>query len=41
MTGFAEKFPGLPNGTKAAPLPGPDVNHQLLKLFGQPPRETA
>ncbi len=41
VTGVAEKFPGLPAGTLATQLPSPDVNHQFLKVFGQPAREMA
>jgi hypothetical protein len=41
VTGVEEKFPGLPSGTKAVQLPSPDINHQFLKVFGQPPREMA
>ncbi len=41
VTGVPEKFPGLPAGTRATQLPSPDVNHQFLKVFGQPAREMA
>lgn len=41
VTGVAEKFPGLPSGMRAAALPSPDVNHEFLKVFGQPARESA
>jgi hypothetical protein len=41
VTGVAEKFAGLPSGTRATQLPSPDVNNYFLKVFGQPPREMA
>ena len=41
VTGVPEKFPGLPAGMRAVQLPSPDVNHQFLKVFGQPAREMA
>ncbi len=41
VTGVAEKFPGLPSGTRATQLPSPDVDLEFLKVFGQPARETA
>jgi hypothetical protein len=41
VTDLPEKFPGLPAGTRATQLPSPDVNHQFLKVFGQPAREMA
>jgi hypothetical protein len=41
VTDVPEKFPGLPAGTHATQLPSPDVNHQFLKVFGQPAREMA
>ena len=41
VTGVAEKFKGLPAGTPATQLPSPDVDNYFLKVFGQPPRETA
>jgi hypothetical protein len=40
-TGVAEKFPGLPAGTRAVQLPDGDANHPFLKTFGQPARELA
>ncbi|HKB39099.1 MAG TPA: DUF1549 domain-containing protein [Gemmataceae bacterium] len=36
-----EKFPGLPNMTRAVQLPDGEVNHPFLKTFGQPARELA
>jgi hypothetical protein len=41
VTGVAEKFAGLPSGTRATQLPSPDVDIEFLKVFGQPARETA
>ena len=41
VTGVAEKFAGLPAGTRATQLPSPDVDSYFLKVFGQPARETA
>ncbi len=41
VTGVEEKYAGLPAGTLATQLPSPDVNHEFLKVFGQPPREMA
>ena len=38
-TGIAEKFPGLPSGTRAVQLPDPEVHHEFLQAFGQPSRE--
>ena len=36
-----ESFSGLPAGTKAIHLPAPDLfNHDFLKTFGQPERQT-
>ncbi len=41
VTGVPEKFASLPEGTKATQLPAPDlVNHEFLKVFGQPQRQT-
>ena len=41
LTGVSEEFKGLPPGTRATQLPSPDVNHEFLKVFGQPERQTA
>ena len=41
VTSVAEKFAGLPAGTRATQLPSPDVESDFLKVFGQPARETA
>ena len=38
VTGVAETFPGLPQGTRATELPSPQLNNAFLKTFGQPPR---
>ena len=41
VTGLPEPFDSLPPGTKATQLPAPDlVNHDFLKVFGQPERQT-
>ena len=41
VTGVAETFASLPAGMKATHLPAPDlVNHEFLKVFGQPERQT-
>jgi hypothetical protein len=40
-TEVAEKFQGLPLGTRAAQLPDGEVNNTFLKTFGQPARELA
>ena len=40
VTGVAEKYPGLPPGTRATQLPGPDSSTDFLKVFGQPGRES-
>ncbi len=40
-TEVAEKFPGMPPGTRAVQLPDGEVNHPFLKTFGQPARELA
>ena len=41
VTSVAEKYAGLPAGTRATQLPSPDVDNYFLKVFGQPARETA
>ncbi|MEX0678251.1 MAG: DUF1549 and DUF1553 domain-containing protein [Pirellulales bacterium] len=41
VTNVAEKFAGLPAGTRATALPSPDIDSDFLKVFGQPARETA
>jgi hypothetical protein len=41
VTGVAEKYAGLPAGTRATELPSPDMDHAFLKVFGQPAREMA
>jgi hypothetical protein len=41
VTEIAEKFPGMPAGTRAVQLPDGDANHPFLKTFGQPARELA
>ena len=41
VTSIPEKFDNLPAGTLATQLPGPRTNHEFLKVFGQPERETA
>ncbi|HEX5445523.1 MAG TPA: DUF1549 domain-containing protein [Pirellulales bacterium] len=41
VTSVAEKYAGLPVGTRATQLPSPDVDNYFLKVFGQPARETA
>ena len=40
-TEVAEKFPGLPLGTRAVQLPDGEMNHPFLKTFNQPARELA
>lgn len=41
LTDVAEKFPSLPEGTKATQLPAPDMaKSEFLKIFGQPERQT-
>jgi len=40
-TEVAEKFAGMPAGTRATQLPDGEVNHPFLKIFGQPARELA
>jgi len=41
VTEVPESFPNLPQGTKATQLPGPTPDHEFLKVFGQPQRDTA
>ena len=41
VTGVSESFPSLPVGTLATQLPGPHPDHDFLKVFGQPQRDTA
>lgn len=41
VTSVPEKFAGLPAGTRATQLPSPDIDHNFLKVFGQPAREMA
>ena len=41
VTEVPETFPDLPAGTVATQLPGPNPNHEFLKVFGQPQRDTA
>lgn len=36
-----ESFPGVPAEMRATQLPSPDANHEFLKMFGQPDRETS
>jgi hypothetical protein len=38
-TGTIEKFPGLPNGTRAIQLPDSNVASYFLDVFGRPARE--
>lgn len=41
VTGIEETFESLPTGMKATQIPAPDlVNHEFLKVFGQPERQT-
>jgi len=40
-TGVAEKFTGLPTGTRAIQLWDSKVNHYFLKVFGRPVRASA
>jgi hypothetical protein len=40
-TGIAEKFPGMPPGTRAIQVWDSKVQHYFLKLFGRPQRNTA
>lgn len=40
-TGVPETFPGYPKGTRAAQLPGPQIDSYFLTTFGRSPRVTA
>ncbi|MCA9117859.1 MAG: DUF1553 domain-containing protein, partial [Planctomycetaceae bacterium] len=40
VTGVPEDFRGLPPGTAATALPGPDFGNDFLRVFGQPARNT-
>ena len=40
-TGTREKYPGLPQGTRAIQLPDPEVRSFLLDVFGRPPRQVS
>ncbi|MFO0948280.1 MAG: DUF1553 domain-containing protein [Planctomycetota bacterium] len=40
-TGVAEKYAGMPLGTRAFQLPDGEINHPFLQAFGQPTRELA
>jgi hypothetical protein len=39
VTGVAEKFKGMPAGTRAIDLVDPPTGHKFLQVFGQPQRE--
>lgn len=41
VTGVADEFPGMPEGTRAIQLWDSHVTHDFLQLFGRPVRETA
>ncbi len=41
VTGVGESYGLLPEGTRATELPAPHGEHEFLKVFGQPARETA
>jgi len=41
VTDVPEKYAGLPLGTLATELPGPEKGNAFLKVFGQPAREMA
>jgi hypothetical protein len=41
VTQVQETFPGLPAGTLATEIPGPDFSHAFLDTFGRPARTTA
>ncbi|MCP4172476.1 MAG: DUF1553 domain-containing protein, partial [Fuerstiella sp.] len=40
VTGVAEKYPGLPLGTRATQLPDISMRSEFLDLFGRPKRAT-
>ncbi|MBL8826282.1 MAG: DUF1549 domain-containing protein [Planctomycetaceae bacterium] len=40
VTGIAEKYPGLPLGTRATQLPDVSMRSEFLDLFGRPKRAT-
>ena len=41
VTGFTERYPGMPAGTKAVQLWDSKAKHEFLRLFGRPQRATA
>ncbi len=41
VTGVAERYPGMPAGTKAVQLWDSKAKHEFLRLFGRPQRATA
>ncbi len=40
VTGASDDYPGLPSGTRAGQLPSPEMGGHMLKVFGQPGRDT-
>lgn len=40
VTGASNDYPGLPSGTRAGQLPSPELGGHMLKVFGQPGRDT-
>ena len=40
VTGASDDYPGLPSGTRAGQLPSPELGGHMLKVFGQPGRDT-
>jgi hypothetical protein len=40
VTGASDNYPGLPSGTRAGQLPSPELGGHMLKVFGQPGRDT-
>jgi hypothetical protein len=40
VTGASDDYPGLPAGTRAGQLPSPELGGHMLKVFGQPGRDT-